>query len=278
MAQPRPSREPRKPSRGREARSASRKTSRAADAGTKKGGDRRDARAKSTRRDQARARTESKRRRYEPVHLSDDVVAELKATARPGKGDILVEVFSRAAAAFAAEDFDEAILLGEQSKHIALRSPAVREFLGLALYRRARWKEAASELSAFRRLTESQDQNPVIADCYRALGRPQRALELCGEIDPKRVSPAIYYEGVIVASGALRDLGRTDEAMSLLESLELDPERVEEHHLRARYALADLLEHRGRFTQARKLFAAIATQAPEVTDAPQRAARLERRS
>ena len=114
----------------------------------------------------------------------------------------------------------------------------------------------------------------MIADCYRALGRPERALEICGEIDSRRVPPGIYYEGVIVAAGALRDMGRLDEAMSLLRSVEPDPEEPEEHHLRARYALADLLEHRGRFTQASKLFAGIATLDPHLTDAPRRAARL----
>ena len=79
---------------------------------------------------------------------------------------------------------------------------------------------------------------------------------------------------MIIAAGALRDLGRLDGAMSLLQSLELDPDEPEEHHLRARYALADLLEHRGRFTQARKLFSEIAAVDPELTDAPLRAARL----
>ena len=216
-------------------------------------------------------------RPYEPLHLSDDVVEELNETARPGKGGILVEVFARAAAAFTAGDYAEAVRLGEQSKHIALRSATVREFLGLALYRMGRWKEAAAELSAFKRLTGSQEQNPVIADCYRALGRPERALEICGEIDRRRVPPGVYYEGVIVAAGALRDLGRLDEAMSLLGSLDLDPDEPEEHHLRARYVLADLLEHRGRFTQARKLFSEIAAVDPELTDAPLRTARLAER-
>src|SRR2546426_4929084 len=37
-------------------------------------------------------------------HLSADIVAELRSTARPGKGEILVKVLSQAAAAFADED------------------------------------------------------------------------------------------------------------------------------------------------------------------------------
>ena len=131
----------------------------------------------SHRRDGSRSEA-ARSRPYEPLHLSDDVVEELNDTARPGKGGILVDVFAHAAAAFSAGDYAEAVRLGEQSKHIALRSATVREFLGLALYRMGRWKEAAAELSAFKRLTGSQEQNPVIADCYRALGRPEPALEI----------------------------------------------------------------------------------------------------
>jgi hypothetical protein len=113
------------------------------------------------------------------VHLPDDVVGELKGTARPGKGDILVQVFAEAVTAFGEEDMDEAIRLGEQAKHIALRSGSVREMLGLAYYRNGQFKEAARELSAFRRLAGSTEQNPVLADCYRAMQKPERAIELC---------------------------------------------------------------------------------------------------
>ena len=210
----------------------------------------------------------------DPVHLSDEIVRELQTTARPGKGDILVKVFADAASAFAAEDYAEAIRLGEQAKHIALRSIVVRELLGLAYYRSGRWKEAARELAAFRRISGSTEQNPVLADCYRAMGKPDRALELCDEIDPRRVDPSVLYEGEIVAAGALRDMGRIDDAIRRLESLQLNPEVAQEHHLRAWYALADFLERKGRFTQAREWFEAVAAADPEITDAGDRADNL----
>jgi tetratricopeptide (TPR) repeat protein len=204
-------------------------------------------------------------------------VRELRATARPGKGEILVKVFGEAAGAFAADDYSTAVRLGEQSKHMALRAASVRELLGLAYYRLGRWQEAARELAAFRRITGSTEQNPVIADCYRAMKKPEKAIELCDEIARGGVEPAVYYEGQIVAAGALADMGRLDEAIARLERLDLDPEVAGDHHVRAWYVLADLLERRGRFTQALDWFDAVTAADAEMTDAPERAQRLRGR-
>lgn len=208
------------------------------------------------------------------VELASDVVRELRSTARPGKADVLIKVFERAASAYLDGDFEEAIRLGEQAKHLALRAASVREFLGLAYYRSGNWKQAAREIAAFARLSGSSAQNPVHADCYRAMGRPERAVELCDEIDASTVSEAVYYEGEIVAAGALADLGRLDEAIARLERLAERPEVAEEHHLRVWYALADLLVRRGRFTQAREWFAAVTAADADATDAPERLEKL----
>ena len=210
------------------------------------------------------------------VHLPDEVVGELKATARPGKGDILVQVFAEAVTAFGEEDMADAIRLGDQAKHIALRSGSVREMLGLSYYRNGQFKEAARELSAFRRLAGSTEQNPVLADCYRAMQKPERAIELCNELDDS-VPDAIWYEGAIVAAGALADMGRVDEAIARIETLDLEPASAADHHLRAWYVLGDLLERRGRFTQALSYFEVVAAADAESTDAPERARRLKRR-
>jgi tetratricopeptide (TPR) repeat protein len=212
--------------------------------------------------------------RYEPVHLDERLAAELRATARPGKGDILVKVFADAVAAFAAGDLEEAIRLGEQSKHIALRSVPAREFLGLAYYQAGKWQEAARELAAFRRMSGSTEQNPVIADAYRAMNKPEKAVEIVDQMDAARDEPAAFYEGAIVGAGALADLGRIDEAVARLRSLELSPPEAQEHHIRAWYVLADLLERQGRFTQAREWFEAVDAADPEATDASERLARL----
>ena len=61
---------------------------------------------------------------------------------------------------------------------------------------------------------------------------------------------------VPVAAGALADMGRIDEAIERLERLDLRPEGVQPHHLRVWYVLGDLLQKKGRFTQAREWFEA----------------------
>jgi tetratricopeptide (TPR) repeat protein len=221
------------------------------------------------RRDEPRA--ESK---YEPVHLPDDIVKELHTTARPGKGEILVKVFADAAAAFQADDFDEAIKLGDQAKHMALRAVSIREFLGLAYYHQGRWQESARELSTFRRISGTAEQNPVLADSYRAMGKPEKALEYVDEIVRGTVPDAVYFEGAIVGAGALADMDRLDDAISRLEALDLQPKVAEAHHLRAWYMLGDLLARKGRFTQAREWFEAVASADPDMTDASDRVEKL----
>lgn len=230
-------------------------------------------------RGQARRRDKAKAARAAApgpqIHLDDDLVRELGTAARPGKKDLLIKVMAEAVVAYSEGNVEEAIRLGEQAKHMALRSTTAREFLGLAYYAAGRWRDAITELSAFRRMAATAEQNPVLADCYRAEGKPEKAVELADETRAHPPSAPVLFESEIVAAGALADLGRLDEAIARLEDLPLDPEVAEEHHLRAWYVLGDLLERKGRFTQAQRYFNAVGAADPELTDAPERAARLE---
>ena len=72
-------------------------------------------------------------------------------------------------------DAGAAVTEAEKAKRLAPRSAAVREVLGLALYGQERWQEALTELKAYKRMTGRADQNHLIADCLRGLGRPAEA-------------------------------------------------------------------------------------------------------
>ena len=73
-----------------------------------------------------------------------------------------------------------------EAKWLASRSGAVREVLGIALYRTERFRDALRELQAYRRMTGRADQNHLIADSYRALGSPEKAVPLAESPEAQR--------------------------------------------------------------------------------------------
>ncbi|MGH2810142.1 MAG: hypothetical protein ACRDIA_04585, partial [Actinomycetota bacterium] len=159
-------------------------------------------------------------------------VTELRHTAKAGTADRAVEAIVSAMEAFSSDDFARSAALGEIAKKCAPRSGLTRELLGLAYYRDEKWHEAARELLTYRRLTGSLDENHVIADCYRALGRPDRALEIVEEVKQADVDPEIWAELAIVAAGALADKGERQRALVHLLKADLRPRSVQEYHLR----------------------------------------------
>lgn len=164
---------------------------------------------------------------------------------------------TKALDSFGEGDYARAVSLATQAKARAPRSGRLRELLGLAHYHSGNWSEAAGELLAYRRLTASLDQNHVIADCYRAMGRFDRALEVCNEVHRNQVSDEVWTEVTIVAAGALADKGALDQALARLAQGELKPAAVEPHHLRLWYVKADLLERAGRTKEAKELWESI---------------------
>jgi tetratricopeptide (TPR) repeat protein len=151
---------------------------------------------------------------------------------------------------------------------------SVRELYGLSLYRLGRWREAIDELEAFRSLTGSTEQHPVLADCYRAQKRWARVDELWEDLRAASPSADLVAEGRIVVAGSLADRGRLTEAIATLEPSAKMVKRPRPHHLRMAYALADLRERSGDIPGARDLFEWIARHDPDMADAPQRAAAL----
>lgn len=198
---------------------------------------------------------------------------ELTGALGSPRGPRLAARAGDAARAFSKGRLDEARKILTPIAADAPGAPSVRELLGLTLYQLGRWAPAARELEAFRELTGSVEQNPVLADCYRALGRHRDAEVLWDELREASPDAALMAEGRIVAAGSLADQGRLADAIRLLEAA---PRRskVRPHHLRVAYALADLRERAGDLARARELFGWIAATDPDFADAGDRVAAL----
>lgn len=166
---------------------------------------------------------------------------------------------SAAADAYAGERYEEARRILSPIVREVPDYIESRELFGLTLYRLGRWKQAVTQLEAFVRLSgHSTEQHPVLADCYRALGKYAEVDRLWRELREASPSPELVNEGRIVAAGALADQGRLNDAIRLLSSGFRFPRKPREYHLRRAYALADLYERSGDVLQARNLFGRVA--------------------
>ncbi|MGC7098954.1 hypothetical protein ACPZ19_30140 [Amycolatopsis lurida] len=161
------------------------------------------------------------------------------------------------------------------AKAKASRVPIVREALGLVAYHSGKWAEALTELRAVRRMTRSDSHIAIIADSERALGRPERALDLAKEADTSRLGRDVQIELKIVTAGARRDLGQLDAAVVSLQGEDLDARKREPWSARLFYAYADNLLAAGRRDEAISWFLhAAEADDEELTDAAERAAEL----
>jgi len=158
----------------------------------------------------------------------------------------------------------------------ASRLAVVREAAGEAAYAAGHYAEALSELRAAKRMNGATAYLPIMADCHRALGRPEEALKLAKSPGVASFAPEAKAEMTIVEAGALRDLGRFDAALRTLEKAPLQSQNRAPWVVRLRYAYADTLEQAGRATDALAWFHRThAIDGDELTDAEARAAALE---
>jgi tetratricopeptide (TPR) repeat protein len=159
------------------------------------------------------------------------------------------------------------------AKRRAGRVGAVREAAGITAYLAGDFAEAAAELRTVRRMTGSNAYVPMLADCERGLGRPQRALEIIREVDARSLDVDTRVELMLVAAGARADLGQLEAAIILLQGPDLTHLPKGASRARLQYAYADLLERVGRFAEARDWMAkAAASDVDGVTDAAERVA------
>ncbi len=197
--------------------------------------------------------------------------ARPKVAPNPAK---LADVLIRASEALDRGYENQALRLLRPYRETMPEDTRLRELMGLAYYRQGKWAAAIKELEALYKLTASTVHHPILMDSFRALGRHKRTDELWAEL--RAVSPAadIVTEGRIVAAGSLADRGKLPEAIALLERSVKPPRRVAEHHLRLWYALADLHERAGQYSEARALFRKVSSEDPAFVDVAERLASL----
>ncbi|GAB3420284.1 tetratricopeptide repeat protein [Flindersiella endophytica] len=135
------------------------------------------------------------------------------------------------------------------------RLAVVREAVGFAAYSAGKYESALAEFRAARRLNGSPDYLPVMADCERGLGRPERAVELASSAEAAKLDPAGLIELRIVEAGARRDLGEPKAALRVLELPELRSSEQVPWVARLLYTYADTLVELGRQAEAADWFA-----------------------
>jgi tetratricopeptide (TPR) repeat protein len=99
----------------------------------------------------------------------------------------------------------------------ASRIAVVREAVGVAAYQAGDYAEASRELRAYRRMSGDEGYRAVLADCERALGRPEVALRLVREALAGGPDRDETVELRLVEAGARQDLGETAAARLVLE-------------------------------------------------------------
>jgi hypothetical protein len=158
----------------------------------------------------------------------------------------------------------------------ASRIAVVREACGEAAYAAEEYATALAELRAARRMNGANDYLPVMADCERALGRPEKALSLAKSPSVGTLEQGLRAEMTIVEAGARRDLGEIDGALRTLESAPLRSRSRAPWVTRLRYAYADTLQAAGRTDDAIVWFhRTVGTDGEGITDAVERLAALE---
>ncbi|WP_176728535.1 hypothetical protein, partial [Planobispora rosea] len=162
------------------------------------------------------------------------------------------------------------------ARRFAARIGVVREAVGVAAYHAGHFAEALSDLRAARRITGSDAFLPIMADCERGLGRPERALDLVRSKEAERLDRMGKIELAIVESGARRDLDQKDAAVVTLQRLpELRDPRPQPWSARLAFAYADALADAGHEGAAVEWFGrAMAFDEDGETDAAERYAAL----
>lgn len=118
-----------------------------------------------------------------------------------------------------SEDPAKSYQYAEAAFKKAGRVDVVREAFGISAYYNGKYDKALRELRTHKRMTGSAQHLATIADCERALGKPEKAIEVLQDELVSKLNIEEFLELVIVVCGAHIDLGETDQALGLVEKL-----------------------------------------------------------
>lgn len=130
------------------------------------------------------------------------------------------------------------------------RIPVTRETLAITSYVLEDYAGALRELRTYRRLSGSENQLAMMIDCERALGRPEKALELGRSVSRQSMPADVQVQVAIALSGARLDLGQTEQALFELEIAQLDPNKAFSWSPELFACYATVLEDLGRADEA----------------------------
>ncbi|MEA5154524.1 hypothetical protein [Raineyella sp.] len=184
---------------------------------------------------------------------------QVRAELRSLSADAAEFVSAHLVAAGDLIDDDPALALrhAQAAKRRGARLPLVREAVAETAYAAEDFAVALTEYRALRRLTGDSAYLPVMADCERALGRPEEALRLVREAKLVEMTQRSRVELVIIEAGSREDLGQAKEGLRVLRSFlgHLSKEVPHEAHARLAYAYAAMLLRHDQPEEAREWFA-----------------------
>lgn len=130
------------------------------------------------------------------------------------------------------------------------RIPVVRETLGITAYLTGDFALALRELRTHRRLTRQDLNVPMMIDCERGLGRPQKGIELATEVTRSELPAGVQVELAIAVSGCRLDLGQPERALLELDIPQLEPDKAFSYSPALFDAYAVVLDELGRSEEA----------------------------
>jgi tetratricopeptide (TPR) repeat protein len=203
--------------------------------------------------------------------LPKQVLAELRNIA-PKAADYVGKHLAASMMALEDDDPERAYQHAIAARSQGSRLASVRELCGLASYFNEKWAEALNEFRTYQRITGDPHFMPLMADCERGLGRPEKALNLAKSDQVHSLDSDTRIEFRIVISGARADLKQYEAALATLECPELHVKKMTPATTRLRYAYANALQQLNRLDEARDWFVKTSlSDTEDLTDAAERA-------